>query len=310
MQELLRKRVALITGKGGVGRTSISAALALIAKQAGKRVLIAEVWDGTEGTSPLAQLFGRPRLPKTAELIADGIFASQLRPDIGVELFLSSVLHVGRLAKAAVDFDPLRRLFLSVPSLRELGIFFHLLSYLRANRSQRGDPQFDLILIDMPATGHTLALTGLPQIVLQLVSRGPIADALREGQSYMNSADKTAAYVVTLPEELPVSESLELLAGLSRTNVSAGGIFINKVPKITFEPDEILALKEFLPGRNIYGADGFHRSLQAHRAIDRLKASTPLPTLALPALDRSGPDLALELSRQLTARLVNHQEKA
>ena len=300
----MRKRVVLITGKGGVGRTSVTAALALVARRSGKRVLVSELWDGTEGTSPLAQLFGVPRLPRTAEPLAEGIFGSQLRPDVGVELFLSSVLHVARVAKAALSFDPLRRLFLAVPSLRELGIFFHLLTYLRATIEPLGEPAHELVLVDMPATGHTLALTGLPEIILRLVHRGPIADALREGQSYLNVAEKTGAYVVTLPEELPVSESLELLEGLQRTSVPSGGLFVNRVPAMPFSPEEVLALNAFLPGRALFGADGFHRAQEAHRAVERLKRSTTLPLLELPTLETSGPELARDLAEGIEAALL------
>lgn len=209
-----------------------------------------------------------------------------------MELFLASVLRVTALARAALSIRPLKRLFLAVPSLRELGIFFHLLTYLRATRPDGGGPEHELILVDMPATGHTLALTGLPQVILRLVSRGPIADALREGQSYLNAADKALAYVVTLPEELPVSESLELLEGLSRTSVPCGGLFVNRVPSHGFSPAEIEALQEFLPGRQLYGADGFHRGLEARRAIERLQRSTDVPLLEVGELETTGPELA------------------
>ena len=302
MHGLLQKRVALITGKGGVGRTSVTAALAHVARRSGKRVLVTEVWDGTEGKSPLAQLFGAPHLPNTAQPLAEGILGSQLRPDVGVELFLVQVLRVARVARAALHFDPLRRLFLAVPSLRELGIFFHLLTYLRA-KTPEGAPLHELVLVDMPATGHTLALTGLPEVILRLVSHGPIAEALREGQSYLNVPDKTGAYVVTLPEELPVSESLELLEGLRRTNVPSGGLFVNKVPAAAFTAEETLALKAFLPGKALYGADGFHRAQEAHHSVDRLKRSTTLPLVELPAFESTGAELTRELTERIQAEL-------
>lgn len=295
--------MALITGKGGVGRTSVTAALALVAQRAGKRVLVAEVWDGTDGASPLAQLFGVPRLPRTAAALAPGILGTQLRPDVGVELFLGQVLRIARVARAALDFDPLRRMFMAVPSLRELGIFFHLLSYLRASH-ERGEPAHQLILLDMPATGHTLALTGLPEVVLRLIQRGPIAEALREGQSYMNSPEKTGAYVVTLPEELPVSESLELLEGLQRTSVPSGGLFVNRMPTTTFSPEEVAAVHAFLPGRSLFGTDGFHRAQEAQRAVQRLAKSTSLPLVELPTVESTGPALAQELAERLQAALV------
>lgn len=298
MQQLLGKRIALITGKGGVGRTTLTAALAHVAQRAGKRVLVTEVYDGAEAYSPLAQLFGQTHLPATAAPIAPGILGSQLRPDVGVELFLASVLRVARLAKAALGLEPLRRLFLAVPSLRELGTFYHLLSYLRASHAG-GGPEHELILVDMPATGHTLAMTGLPEVVLRLTSRGPIADALREGQSYLNAPELCGAWVVTLPEALPVSESLELLEGLARTAVPSGGVIVNRVPAQGFSTEEVEALRAFLPGREVFGAAGFHRSLEAQRAIERLEGATDAPVLEVREFEQSGPELVRGVAEQL-----------
>src|SRR5258706_83390 len=81
----------------------------------------------------------------------------------------------------------------------------------------RGRPHHETILFDMPATGHALAMTELPDLLLRLIPRGPIAAALREGQTVMYDPERTTALVVTLAEALPVTESLELIAGLRRT---------------------------------------------------------------------------------------------
>jgi anion-transporting ArsA/GET3 family ATPase len=296
VQALLSKRAALITGKGGVGRSSVTAALALLAQRHGKRVLVTEISDGSEGHSPLAQLFGRPHLPTDARPIAPGIHGSQLRSDAGVELFLTSVIRVKALAKSAMGFDPLRRLFYAVPSLRELGVFFHLLTYLRATDPATRAHKYELILVDMPATGHTLALTGLPQVILRLMSRGPIAEAIREGQSYLNAADKAGAYVVTLPEELPVSEALELLDGLEKTSMPRGGVFVNRVPADRFNREETDAVLRYLDGRSVYGAAGFHRIQEARQALERLRKSTEVPLHTIPELEKASTELVSEIA--------------
>lgn len=287
MDDLLSKRVVLITGKGGVGRSTVAAALAHAAQRAGKRVLLTEVGDGSDDYSALAELFGQNQLPREAAPIAPGITGAQLLSETGIKLFLTAVLRMPVLARTALAFEPLRRLFSAAPSLRELGVFYHLLTYLRA-RLADGQPEHEVILIDMPATGHTLALTGLPQVILQLVSRGPIAEALREGQSYLNDPARAGAYVVTLPETLPISEALELLEGLERSSMPQGGVFLNRVPADGFTPEEAHALTHLLETQPLFGADGFLRIGSSRSALERLRGATAIPILQLPELEQSG----------------------
>lgn len=298
MRALLEKRVVLVTGKGGVGRSTITAALAHLARRAGKRVLVTEPTDGGDAYSPLAHLFGRTQLPREAAEVAPGIGGSQLVPELGAELFLHQVLKVGLLARTAAGFEPLRRLFTAAPSLRELGICFHLLSYLRA-RLPDGTPRHELVLVDMPATGHTLALTSLPQVVLRLVSRGPVADAMREGQAFLNDPALAGAWVVTLPETLPITEALELVDGLRETAMPVGGLLVNRVPPDDFTAEERGALQEFLSRRPLLGADAFHRAREAQAALERLRGATRVPAVVLPELEATGVELVQRLSEAL-----------
>lgn len=290
MKDLLNKRLVLVSGKGGVGKSSLTASLAHVAHQAGKRVLVVEIGDGSEDYSPVAQLLGRPRLPMSAEDLGAGIWGSQLLPSVGLELFLTSVLKVAGLAKTAMGFEPLRRLFMVAPSFREMAIFYHLVSYLRAARAD-GSPLYDLVLVDMPATGHTLALTGLPDVVLRVVTRGPIADAIREGQAYLNDPARVAACVVTLPEAFPLSEALELLEGLRATSMPCGGVFINRMPNDAFSADERRAIEEFVGSQSFVGLDAFRLSRSARDAVAMAMGTAQVPSLTLPEFDQSGTEL-------------------
>jgi len=286
-----------MTGKGGVGRSSMTAALATLAQRKGVRVLICDIGDDPNDYSPLARHFGRDRMPPHVETIAPGIRGVVLLARSGQELFLKSVLHSGTLARAALSSDALRRLLSAGPSFKEMGVFFQLLTLLRAKRSD-GSPENELVLIDMPATGHTLSLTGLPELLLRLVPRGPIAAALREGQSYLNDPKQGAAWVVTLPETLPVSECLELLEGLHKTGMPIGGVMVNRVPVDPFTAVEREALQTPLDRINPLGAEGFRRPVQAQREIARLRAGMKLALVELPELAH-GTDLIAGLANGL-----------
>lgn len=289
-----------MTGKGGVGRSSMTAALATLAQRKGVRVLICDIGDDPNDYSPLARHFGRDRLPAAAEPIAPGIRGVVLLARSGQELFLKSVLRSGTLARAALSSDALRRLLSAGPSFKEMGVFFQLLTLLRA-RTKAGEPENQLVLIDMPATGHTLSLTGLPELLLRLVPRGPIAAALREGQSYLNDPRLGAAWVVAIPETLPVSECLELLEGLHKTGMPTGGVLMNRVPVDPFSADERAALQSPLDRINPLGAEGFRRPVLARREIARLRAGTRLPIIEVPELPHASeliPGLADVLEKE------------
>lgn len=298
----MNKRVVLITGKGGVGRSVMTAALAKLAARRGKRVLVSEIGDENDDYSPLAKHFAKARLPKEPEHLELNIDGAVLLARTGQELFLKSVLRSGTIARAALSSDALRRLLSAGPSFREMGVFFQLLTWLRAQQAD-GKPRYELILVDMPATGHTLSLTGLPDLLLRLVPRGPIAVSLREGQSYLNDPKQAAAWIVTLPETLPISECLELIDGLTKSKMPVGGVLVNRLQEDPFTPDERGALSPLLEQHSWLGREQFHKPLLARRELERLRANTTLPVFTTPELPHDG--LIEELSRVLdTARAL------
>jgi arsenite-transporting ATPase len=289
--------VVLITGKGGVGRSVMTAVLARIAASRGRRVLVTEIGEESDDYSPLAKHFGRSRLPTHPELIEQNLSAAVLLARTGQELFLKSVLRSGTIARAALSSDALRRLLSAGPSFREMGVFFQLLTCLRAKRKDES-PEHELILVDMPATGHTLSLTGLPELLLRLVPRGPIADSLREGQSYLNDPKQAAAWIVTLPETLPISECLELIEGLAKTKMPVGGVMVNRLPADPFTVDERAKLGPLIEQQHWLGAEQFQRPLLARREVNRLRENTKVPIQTAPELPHEG--LIDELVRTLS----------
>ncbi|MHC4393665.1 MAG: nucleotide-binding protein, partial [Planctomycetota bacterium] len=129
MRQLLEKRLLLVTGKGGVGKTTAAAALALAGRACGKRVLLAEINEQVmPKVSPLAALFGREQLPSDpARIDPGGLRGTLIRNEEGTELFLASVLKVKAMAKVAVRLKALRGLMHAGPSFYEMGIYYHLL---------------------------------------------------------------------------------------------------------------------------------------------------------------------------------------
>ena len=300
MNDLFERRVILVTGKGGVGRTTLTAALARAAAAHGKRVLVSEVEElSRQGHCPLAELFGVRNLRTDPIDLADNIQGVQLQAEAGAAGFLTKLFKVEALSRLALRTNVLLRIMQAGPSLHEMGVFYHLLSLLE-ERLENGEHQHELILIDMPATGHTLALTELPQILTRLVSRGPVAEALREGQAILNNPEKGTACVVTIPEPLPVSESLELIEGLKKTDMAVGAIIVNRFPSMEFSPEEAAAVLAFEGIEDRLGFSEFSRNQRAQTSLERLQANTGVPIAIVPESHTSPEELVGALANHLS----------
>jgi anion-transporting ArsA/GET3 family ATPase len=265
--------------------------------------LLLDVDDGEDGHSPLARLFGVERFDRAPRALGPRLEGGRLEAQRGHELFLRSVLPSDVLVGAAVRSKALARFLTAAPSFHEMGVFNHLLHLLK-ERDWSGEPLYDSIVIDMPATGHTLALTGLPEILLRLIPRGPIARLLREGQAILNDPKTASAWVVTLPETLPVSESLELVAGLAKTAMSVGGVIVNRLPDNPFSEGEKTALGAYLERVRVYGSIAFARLEESRRALSRLEEAIELPLVLLRDVVDGGSSPVDTLTEELGAAVV------
>ncbi len=299
--DFLSRRIHLVTGKGGVGRTTVAAALAEAAAARGKRVLLTEVGDPEGGYSAIGRKFGRDHLTPDPELLGPPrLKGCHVWATRGHELFARSVIPAGPLIRVALNSRALRKFVTAVPSLYELGLFFHLLKLLQAV-DEEGRPEHEIIVADMPATGQTLALTALPEILLDALPEGPIPRYMREGQAFLNDPAKGVAWVVTIPELLPVTEALELIDGLRDTNVEPAAVILNRIPEDPFDAAERAALAEVLREQPMHGELAFHRMGTAREAEQLLQQGTELPVFGLPLLE--GADVE-EIHEPLSKRLA------
>ncbi len=298
---LRHKRLLLITGKGGVGRTTVAAVLARMCARSGKRVVLLELGESEEDFSPLARFFGRDRLTAELQQLGPNLKGGLLLARVGHGLFLEKVLRMPMLVRAALRSKALRRFLDAVPSFHEAGLFQHMLGYMQA-KNAAGQHEHEVVIIDMPATGHTLALTKLPEILLKLIPGGPITTELRAGLSYVNDPAQSAAWVVTLPEVLPVSEALELIEGLQETATPIGGVVLNRFPADRFSPAERAALDPLLASKPVFGALAYRRVAAAEHALERLQRSTELPLVLVREHSRRQSDLVEAILDDLLRR--------
>jgi arsenite/tail-anchored protein-transporting ATPase len=139
----------------------------------------------------------------------------------------------------------------------------------------------------MPASGHTLGLTGLPERLLQLLPTGAIADSMREGQAIVHDATRSGAVIVTLPEVLPVTETLELAQGFAETRVPVAAILCNRVLRDPFSADERAVLERF-QNEPIYGMERFNSIPQVAESLERLRAEVKAPVIEIEEIPLTG----------------------
>jgi arsenite/tail-anchored protein-transporting ATPase len=267
-----RRKLVLVTGKGGVGKTTLAAALARRAQAAGARVLAAEVSTDVATASPLMRMLGHPEARSTDPVrLESGLSGVRLVPSAGHRRFLQASLRVKMLVDAAMRSSALNRFLMAAPAFPEVGTLFQLVSLLREN-------DFDHVIVDLPATGHAIGLAALPQTVLRVVPSGLIGDAIREGLELMTDPDRGHALLVTLPEAMPVSETMELCQTLDGLGIRVQSMVLNRIPTDPFSSEERRALRAHLveaPDRPLLGAREFSRLERARTAMDRFREEAP-----------------------------------
>ncbi len=282
MMDLSRLRAVLVAGKGGVGKTTVTAGLARAAAAAGKRVLAAEVSYELDSPTPLAEVLGLKRASEEPVLVERNLSLALLTPHAGHLHFLRDALPMRMLADAAMKSAAIRRFLLAAPSLAEMGVLYRILDFLRRKRSD-GSFEHDLLIVDLPATGHALGLAQVPSVILKVIKRGPIHDAMREGLVLLTDPKQTGTLLVTLPETLPVSEAIELAHGISKHKIPLAGVIVNRVPVDPFTPEERAAIDAMhIDTAAMLGARTIPRIDRAKESIARLKRELGHSPLTLP----------------------------
>jgi len=209
MQRLLDRELLFITGKGGVGKTTMAAAIGLQAAREGRRVIVVEVGE----QSRLPSLFGVSAAAGGSETALEENLASiTIDPDRALLEWLQALggRIPGRVLASSSTFQYFAA---AAPGAKEI---FAMVKIWKLTRSQARRNAYDLVVIDAPATGHALAMLGSPRTFGAIARIGPVAGQTREIQEMLEDERRTAYIGVALGSEMAVTETLELQEGLQR----------------------------------------------------------------------------------------------
>jgi anion-transporting ArsA/GET3 family ATPase len=288
-------RVLVVAGKGGVGKTTVTAGLAAMAASVGLSVLVVEL----EGRSGIQHAFGAPEALEYSEVqlsdMGGGVRARRITPDDALLEYLAT--HgLQRVSKRLVSSGVIDVVATAIPGIRDVLV-------LGKVKSLELDRVADLILVDAPATGHAVTFLTSASGLLDVARGGPVRSQAAGVVELLQDPSRCRVVLVTLPEEMPVSETIEAAYLVEdKAGVQLGPVVINAFD----EPDDGLVLSapsaaatagvELSAGRlaEIEAAREFrlHRQgLQAEQ-VARLGRELPLPQLRVPILDHPAIGLA------------------
>lgn len=282
---LLEKRLLIVTGKGGVGKSSVSAALALLAARRGKRVLVCEV-NAQERVAPL---LGAPPAGPEVRQAAPGISTVNVTPAEAMREYGLMVLRFRTIYDAVFENRVVRFFLRMVPSLAELVMLGKILHEVRAEEG--GRRRWDLVVLDAPATGHAVQLLRVPAALADTVPGGPLRRDVERMRDLLVDPAVTSLSIVTLPEEMPVSEAIDLDAQVRGVlGIPRGALFLNAMPEARFSAEERARLGRLEAEPAPLGPAARAAVLQAERATEaaryaaRARAALDLPAVVLPLL--------------------------
>ncbi|MCU1498862.1 MAG: Anion-transporting ATPase [Acidimicrobiales bacterium] len=231
MTALLDRKLLFVTGKGGVGKSTVAASLGLLAAEQGKRTLVCEV----DAKGNLADFYEAGPTGFEAREIQPRLWAMSMNTEESLKEYLSLQLKIPFLAK----IGPLARTFdfiaNAAPGVKEILTIGKLAWEVR-------ERHYDLVVVDSVATGHIVSQLTAPQAINELVQVGLVRNQTQWMLDILTDPAKTGVVIVSAPEEMPVAETIELADRLeAETNVDLAAIIVNRVlPELFTEREEAL----------------------------------------------------------------------
>ena len=263
---LSNRRLLFVTGKGGVGKTTVAAGLALMLAEQGKSVLACEI-DAKGDLSAAYEIppAGFDPVKVTAQL---SVMAMDTEASLREYLRLNlKIPMVGRLGPLATSFDFVAT---AAPGVKEILTVGKICWEVR-------ERHYDVIVVDAPASGHIISQLGASDSIAELVRIGPIRNQSAWMSEILNDPRTTGVVVATTAEEMPIAETLELTQRLEQeTSVELAGIVVNRVFPERFGPREAAAFAELCDGTHddwlsSHLADGGPAVLEATRLATQLR---------------------------------------
>ena len=304
MDALFAHSLLVVTGKGGVGKSTVAAAVGLAADRRGLRTIVVEVAARDDLSRALGATDAADRYAEQA--VSDRLHHISIDPQRAMEEYLRQQLPLGPLATVLSRSRIFTALSAATPGLRELLTVGKVWELAQPQRRTRGSRPYDLVVLDAPATGHGLAMLQAPGTFAAVARVGPVAKQGRAVASFLGDPRLTAVLAVSTAEEMPVTETLELRARLrEQLGLDLSLVVVNAVVPHRFSgaDERTLQAAPPSPARHaaLFAATWAHDQRRHISGLRRGLRGVPLVTLPLvieSALDAAALErLSWELER-------------
>ena len=275
---LLAKPLVVVTGKGGVGKSTVAAALGLTAARRGLRTIIAEVARRDD----VSRVLGGTGVHE--DELAPRLHHISIDPEEAMEEYLVDQLSSRVVAEVLLSSRGFNYFAAATPGLRELLTIGKVWELVQEDRRTPGADPYDLVILDAPATGHGVAILSAPRTFADAALMGRIARQGRIIDAMLSDPAQTGVVAVARAEEMPVNETLVLEAALPETvGVTVDLVVANGLLPDRFDAAEVQALEAAPPSRPVRAALVAHARARAQRAqLARLRRRAAAPVVTLP----------------------------
>ncbi len=291
MEALLRdRRLIYVTGKGGVGKTTVAAAIGLAAAEAGRRTIVCEVAEQDR----VSRAFRREGVTAETEAqLAENLWAITIDPTAAMREWLAKQLGGGAPLRLMTRSHAFQYFVAAAPGAKELITIAKVWELAQLSRWDAKNRTYDLVVVDAPASGHGLAMLTTPRTFGEIARVGPIRRQAGKIQDLLGDPERTGYVAVALPEEMPVVETLELGRKLpDAVGLGLEAIIVNGVWPERFSEDEAERLRAAsLNGHDPEAAALLQAALSEHERaqmqrghLERLAGEGGVPVHTLPYL--------------------------
>jgi anion-transporting ArsA/GET3 family ATPase len=221
---VLDKRLILVAGKGGVGRSTVAAAIAAATARQGRKTLLFEA----NANDRFGTFFDRAPVGTAIAELRPNLHAVNTNPAAALEEYGLMVLRFRRVYRLVFENRVTKYFLRAIPGLDDYALIGK--AWYHTTEEKRGTPLWDTVVFDLPASGHSMSMLRIPKVILDTVPEGPLTRDARSLHSLLRDRDRTALVLVTLAEEMPTNEAQELSAQLSgELGIDVAKLVVNQV---------------------------------------------------------------------------------
>ena len=219
----LDRRLILVVGKGGVGRSTVAAAIAGQCAAQGKKTLLYE----TSANDRFGDYFGRPPVGDTPSQLAPNLWGVNATPASALAEYGLMILRFKTVYEMVFENRVTKTFLRAIPGLDDYALLGK--AWFHTTEEKRGKPVWDTVVFDMPASGHSVSMLRVPWVIADTVPEGPLTRDARTIKALLCDPARTSTVLVTLAEEMPVVEALELEAKLTALGIVPQELLVNQV---------------------------------------------------------------------------------